>query len=253
MRAPLGILALVVAAGATITDGAVVVVDTVGDDKCKLPAGVGDFAVVGLAKIEGGGTKAAGLGVDVVTHGVHAAKASGAITRGDRVCIANAAGDVKTAGYAVGASRVVGYALESASSGERVAVLVMPGAMPNLRIEVLTAEGAITANTAVKVGTANNKVVPATANPVAGLVGVALHAAADGELVAVCTGGVVPVVTQADLTRGQNVTVGDAAGGVKPAAPSTGANAQLLGTAMASGTAPAATNVLVNVNMMQGA
>lgn len=239
-------------AEATITDGSVVV-QGAADDKCKLPTGAAaDLAVLGLAKVEGGGSVASGQGLDVVTNGVYTAKASGAVARGDRLCVANASGDVKKAGLGVPAAAVVGYALETAASGERVAVLVCPGAHPNLLIEAFVAEGAITANTAVKVGTADNKVATATADPTSGLVGVAMHTVADGATVYVCVGGVVPVVSQANITRGQNVTIGDASGGIKPAAPAAGANAQLLGTATASATAPATANVLVRVNMMQG-
>lgn len=251
MRAPgQGIITFV--AEATITDGNVVV-QGAADDKCKLPASTADYVVLGLAKIEGGGTVASGSGCDVVTSGVWPAVAAGTIVRGDRVVIANTAGGVKAGNYGVAAARVVGYAMESASSGERVAVLVMPGAMPNLKIEVFTAEGTVTANTAVKVGTGANQVVPATTDLVTGLVGVALHTVTTGLPVAVCTGGVVPVITQGNTTLGANLTVGDTAGGVKVAAPSAGVNAQLIGTAMTAVTAPAVCNVLVNVNMMQGA
>lgn len=252
MRAPgQGIITLI--AEATISDG-VVVVQGAADDKCKLPAHVAEPAVLGIAKVEGGGTVATGLGVDVVTRGVWPAVAAGTITRGDRVAIANTSGGVKSANYGVNASRIVGIALESAVSGERVAVLVMVGAMTNLVIQRMTAGAAIVANTAVKVGAADDKVITATTDPTSGLVGVALNAAsADGDIVYVCTHGVVPVVSQGNTTRGNNLTIGDTAGGVKPASPATGANAQLLGVAMSSATAPATTNVLVNVCMMQGA
>lgn len=254
MRAPgQGIITLV--AEATIADG-VVVVQGAADDKCKLPAHVAEPVILGIAKVEGGGSVVAGQGVDVVTQGVWPAVAAGTITRGDRVAIANTSGGVKSANYGVNASRIVGIALESAASGERVAVLVMLDAPSNLVVQRMTAGAAIVANTAVKVGAADDKVITATTDPTSGLIGVALNAAsADGDIVYVCTHGVVPVIMQANVTRGNNITIGDNSGQVKPAAPSTGANAQLLGVATASGTAgsSATVNVLVNVCMMQGA
>lgn len=239
-------------ADATITDGQVVL-QGASDNSCRLPTGATDTGIVlGIAKVEGGGSIAANQGVDVVLDGVQAATASGAIAKGDRVCIANSSGNVKKAGYGVFSAGVVGYALEAAASGEKVAVLIVPNARPNLVIEAFTSDGACTANYAVKVGGANDKVAIATADPVAGLVGVALNTTADGETVYVCISGVVPVVSVSNITRGTNVTIGTG-GAVKPSAPSTGVNAQNLGTAMSSATAPATANILVTVNMMQGA
>jgi hypothetical protein len=251
MRAPgQGIITLT--AEATITDGNVVI-QGAADDKCKLPAGTAaDIAVLGLAKVEGGGSLASGQPLDVVIDGVWPAKASGAITRGDRVAIANSAGAVKTANYAVALPMIVGYALESAADGERVAVLVMPRAMPGLQIQQMVADGAVTAGTIVKVGTKDNSAATGTADPTSGVLGVALNTAADTGVLFVCTGGVVPVTTQGNLSRGNPVTVGDAAGGAKAAAPAGGTNAALVGLAVAAATAPAACNVLVAPSIMQG-
>jgi len=251
MRAPgQGIITLT--AEATITDGNVVI-GGAADDKCKLPAGTAaDVAVLGIAKVEGGGSVASGYPVDVVVNGVWPAKASGAITRLDRVAIANSAGDVKRANYGIGLPMIVGYALESAADGERVAVLIMPRAMPGLLITPFTADGAITANTIVKVGSADDKVAKGTADPTTAQIGVALNTVADGGTVYVCTHGVVPVTTQGNLAKNDPVTVGDAAGGAKKANPGAGTNAGLVGHAVAAATAPAACNVLVAPSIMQG-
>lgn len=251
MRAPgQGIVTLT--AEATITDGNVVL-QGAADDKCKLPAGdATDVAVLGLAKVEGGGSVASGYPVDVVLDGVWPGKASGAITRGDRVAIANSAGAVKRANYGVALPRIVGYALESAADGERVAVLVMPGAMPGLQIQQMVADGAVTANTIVKAGSVDNSAATATANPTSGVLGVALNTATDTNALYVCTHGVVPITTQGNLARGNPVTVGDAAGGAKAAAPGAGTNAAIVGTAVAAATAPAQGNVLVAPSIMQG-
>ena len=252
MRSPSCVLSFTTEA--SISDGCVVI-QGAADDKVKLPTGAAtDFVVVGLAKVEGGGSVASGQGIDVVTCGVWPAKASGSITRGDRVVVADSTGKVKTGNYAVAATAVVGYALESASTGERVAVLVMPGAEPNLVIQGFTADGAITANTAVKIGSADNKVATATADPTTGggVIGVALNTVVDGATVYVCISGVVPCALQGNVTRGNNLTVGDASGGLKAAAPTAGNNATVAGIAMSTTNAPGPANVLVRPGMMQG-
>jgi hypothetical protein len=240
-------------AEATIADGCVVM-QGAADDKCKLPTGAAsDFAYLGIAKREGGGSYSSGQGVDVVLAGVYPGIASGTITRFDRLTVASSTGNVKTASLGTPATAYVGYALESASDGERVAILITPEKLPGLVVNTYVADGAITANTAVKIGGANGKAATATADPTSGLLGIALNTVADGGTVFVaCNGSVVPCITQANVTRSNNVTVGDANGGIKPAAPASGVNVQILGVATASATAPATALIHIGISMMQG-
>lgn len=113
---------------ATVAEGAVVVVGAA-DFNVKLPAAAdpdpASVCIVGLAK---NALTAVGA-LDVVTSGVFPGVAAASITRGQPLTVANTAGGVKPAAPAGGANvGVIGWALESASSGERVAILIKPGA-----------------------------------------------------------------------------------------------------------------------------
>lgn len=118
-------------AGATIPDGAVVVIGAA-DNAAALPAGASPTAVMclGLAKREGGGSYSSGDKMDVVVSGTYAGIAGGSITRGDKVTSGGTDGSLITAAPAGGANcTFVGIALATAASGDRFVVLVCPGIM----------------------------------------------------------------------------------------------------------------------------
>lgn len=110
-----------------VVDGDVVIIGSA-DNKCALPGGASPTtALFGLVMRPDGSTASIGDTVDVVVSGVYPARAGGSITRAGLVTsggtngtvIAQAAGS----GVIVG---IIGQAVESASSGDRVAILVNP-------------------------------------------------------------------------------------------------------------------------------
>lgn len=116
----------------------------------------------------------------------------------------------------------------------------------------LVAEAAVAANRIVKFGTVDGQVVQAAA---AGdlLVGVASRGfdAGVGERIDVMTHGIAEVKLGGVVTRGQAVT-SDANGKGIAAAPAAGANARVIGIAMASGVLDDVIDVLLSQSVMQG-
>jgi len=110
----------------TVAEGAVLVQSTATDEYVTLPAGA-DITGPGVIGLAMSALTAAGM-VDVAIVGdIFPAIANGSITRGDKLAIASSSGDVKTAAIGAGTNTfIVGTALESASTGERVACLINP-------------------------------------------------------------------------------------------------------------------------------
>lgn len=92
------------------------------------------------------------------------------------------------------------------------------------------AEGAISAFTVVVEGTADGQAKAPGGADVGGIVGIALHDAADGERVKVARpGDCAPVKAGAAIARGALVSIHGTTGKVKTAAPAGGANAHIVG------------------------
>lgn len=119
------------------------------------------------------------------------------------------------------------------------------------------AEATIADGVACIVGTADYSATVAAANPTAGVIGIAKvdggGSVASGGTVDIVTSGIYPGVAMASITQGQAVTVGDSAGGLKPAAPSAGVNLMVLGTAQADAATGERVAVQINIYVMQGA
>jgi hypothetical protein len=116
----------------------------------------------------------------------------------------------------------------------------------------MVAEAAVLANRIVKFGTADGQVVQAAAAADL-LIGVASRDfdAAIGERIDVMTHGIAAVKLGGAVTRGQPVT-SDANGKGIAAAPAAGANARVVGIAMASGVLDDVIDVLLSQSVMQG-
>lgn len=114
------------------------------------------------------------------------------------------------------------------------------------------AGAAIAAGLIVKHGAADDTVVPAAAATDL-LIGVASRDfdAASGERIDVMTHGIAAVKLGGAVTRGQPVT-SDANGKGVAAAPAAGANARVIGIALASGVLNDVVDVLLSQSVMQG-
>ena len=236
-----------VAAGAVLVQGA-------SNDTCALPGAANTRAkVIGIAYQAG--SSSANSAISVIVNGIWAAVAGGTITRGDVLVVGGTTGTVISASISTPAdAAVVGLALESAVSGESVAVLIGDRPRSAGTVMVFTANGAITANRAVVASTGAKVAMPGGADPTSGVIGVALAAAADGEPVYVMTHGYALVTDSGSgVTAGNNLAIAGATGTVKTAAPSTGANTFCVGTALTTTAASGSVPTLVRPFMMQGA
>jgi hypothetical protein len=250
-----GIISL--AAQSVLADGAAVIMGTA-DDTFRAPAATAaDALVLGLLKHEGSSC-AVGEGCDIVLDGVYSGIAGGTITRKDMLVVGGVTGTLVTATVGLGSLPIVGMALESASSGERVAVLISRQAGGFQNVAACLAVGAITANTAVQVATtaavgAAPKVKTATTGDTATMmIGIALNTAADGGTVYVAlAGSLATCITQGNVTVGQNLAVGDTAGAVKPAAGTAGTLVRVVGVAFTTATAPAPVSMVVQPFTLQ--
>ena len=114
---PFAVSSLTAAAGAVLVQGA-------SDNSAALPAGADPdpktVALLGLSFYAVTSTQTA---ADVVTAGIYPGVAAASISRGQLLTVANTAGGVKPANPAGGTNvATIGYAMEDASSGERVAI-----------------------------------------------------------------------------------------------------------------------------------
>ena len=128
--------------------------------------------------------------------------------------------------------------------------------LPGL-IRQAIAEATIADGVACIVGTADYSATVAGADPTAGVIGIAKvdggGSIASGGTVDIVTNGIYPGVAMASITQGQAVTVGDSAGGLKPAAPSAGANAMVIGIAQEDASSGERVAVQIGIYLMQGA
>ena len=239
---------------ASVLEGAVLV-QGASNDTCALPSGASSRQqILGLCYQDFNG--AAGSPVTIVAPGaIFPGIAAGSITRGDVVVIGGATGTVVSvsATTPVDATRV-GVAMESVSSGERVAILI--GASQSFAGTVipLTSGAAITANTLVIAAGASTVIPTAGASPTAAIVGVALNAATGaGQTVYVCTSGRAYVTDSgAGVTANDFITSGGATGLGAAAALAGGTNCAVVGIALATTAASGSIPVSVCPSRIQG-
>lgn len=110
-----------------VSDGMVVIVGSA-DNKCALPAGASPTTpLLGVVFRPDGSAAAVGDTVDVMLGGVYPLVASNTITRHDLVTSGGTDGSVITETAGAGTNvAVIGQALESAVSGDRVACTIAP-------------------------------------------------------------------------------------------------------------------------------
>lgn len=115
------------------------------------------------------------------------------------------------------------------------------------------ADGAVTVNRAVMKGTGDDDVKTTTGADVA-VVGIAQATAADNEYLDVAISGTCVAVASAAIAIGAKVCAADNAGKLKTAAPSTGANSNIVGMAISVADADGDKFlVLLSPSVMQGA
>ena len=236
---------------ASVLDGAVLV-QGASNDTCALPSAANTRAqILGLAIVSGNST--ANGPITLATNGAYPGIAGGSITRGDLLVVAGATGTVQSASLSTPPdASIVGVALESASSGERVAILI--GASQRFSGVVLpfTASGAITANTIVIAGN-GVATAPGGANPTAPVLGVALNTVADGATVYVCVSGRAAVTDSGSgVTANARITASGTGGLGVAAAPAGGTNVAIVGIALATTAASGSIPVLVAPSTYQG-
>jgi len=131
-------------------------------------------------------------------------------------------------------------------------VLRMPGIITPRTAEAILADGVVCI-----VGTADYSATVCSTDPVAGIIGIAkvdgAQSVAVGATVDIVSSGIYPGVAMATITQGQAVTVGNTAGGLKPAAPSAGANAMVIGIAQNDAASGERVAVAIHIYLMQGA
>jgi len=115
----------------TAVEGAVLVNAVGADNTAALPAGASPdpltIAILGLSHQAVVSTQ---TGADVVTSGIFPGVAAGSITRGQLLTVGNSSGGVIVAAPGAGLNvATIGYAMESASSGERVAIDIRIGSL----------------------------------------------------------------------------------------------------------------------------
>jgi hypothetical protein len=239
---------------ASVAEGSVLVAGSA-DDKVALPAAAGATGVLGLAMRDG--SSATNVPIDVIVEGVFPAVANGTITRGQQVVVASNTGDVK----ALAASdppnaQVVGTALESATNGQRVTIVVQPQNAGNGVVVPMVVDTGVTlaAGNVVVVGAADNTVkLPSGADPTAGVLGVALGAGTAGTTVNVLVCGVTTVkASAATITRGDSLAVAASTGTVKTAAPGAGTNSMCVGVALQSFSSSGTGLALIMPFVLQG-
>ena len=114
---PFAVSSLTAVAGAVLVQGAT-------DNSAALPAGADpNPASVALLGLSFYAVTSSQTSADVVTAGIYPGVAAASISRGQLLTVANTAGGVKPAAPAGGTNvATIGYAMEDAASGERVAI-----------------------------------------------------------------------------------------------------------------------------------
>lgn len=253
-------------ADAAMTVGMFVVQGTA-DGHAKAPLGYDRAGILGVAinPVSAAAVSASQNNVvEVARAGIVRCVASGTITRGDRLVIANTAGavlsfDGNQMSVPAGA-QFVGIALESVTDAQNVGVLLAIGAALDGRstIRTMTAgTGGTTANCMVVGGTggdAGKVILPGGAAPTSGIVGVALSTVLAGASVDVVVGGfaLVKAGDASITTLGMALTAAGADGTAKLAAPAGGTNAAILGVSLAAIANTTNGPVYVCPSIMQG-
>ena len=122
LTAPFAVSSLTAVEGAVLVQGSA-------DNSAALPAGADPdpktVALLGLSLFAVTSTQ---TGADVVTAGIFPGVAAASITKGQLLTVANTAGGVKPAAPGAGTNvATIGYAMEDANSGERVAIDIHVG------------------------------------------------------------------------------------------------------------------------------
>lgn len=115
--APFAVSSLTAVEGAVLVQGSA-------DNSAALPAGAdpnpASVALLGLSLFSVASTQTS---ADVVTAGIFPGVAAASISRGQLLTVANSSGGVKPAAPGAGTNvATIGYAMENANSGERVAI-----------------------------------------------------------------------------------------------------------------------------------
>lgn len=239
---------------ASVVEGSALVASVANDQAVALPAAGEALGFVGLALFAG--STSTGQTLQLVVGGYYLAVASGAVTRGDYLVIADSTGKLKTWNSSINGGAIVAQAMESVTTGQRVYVKVF-NSVPaqSLVTPFVAGTGGTTINCACVVGAADSAVIlPSGADPTSGVVGIALNTVSAAGIAYVVTSGLASVkATSAGFTRGDNLAIGAAAGTLKLAAPSTGVNTMLVGTALGTAGANAVAAALIHPCLMQGA
>ena len=237
---------------ASVAEGAVLVTGAA-NDIVKLPtAASSSEAFVGLAAYPW--SASANSPVDAVVNGVWPAIAAGTIVRGDRLVVGGATGTVVAESLTTPAHATrVGVALESATTGARVAILI--GNVPSFSGTVLKMVAGVGGTTANRIVMAANgtAVLPGGASPTAALLGVALNTASAGEVAYVVTSGSAVVTDSgAGVTANDFITAGGTNGTGLTAAPAGGTNCAIVGFALTTTAASGSITVSVRPGRIQG-
>lgn len=237
---------------ASVAEGAVLVMGA-SNDIVKLPTGASSSEpLIGLAAYPW--SSSANSPVDAVVNGVWPGIAAGTIARGDRVVIGGATGTVVSESLTTPANATrVGIALESVTTGARVAILI--GNVPSFSGTVLKMTAGVGGTTANCIVMAANgtAVLPGGASPTAALLGVALNTASAGETVYVVTSGTAVVVDSgAGVSANDFITAGGTNGRGLTAAPSGGTNCAVVGIALTTTAASGNITVAVSPSRIQG-
>ncbi len=245
-----------------VLGGQCVIGSITGAGRCRLPQAGFREAVVGVVtRLDGtAATAAAGRAASVAFTGTHRVRVlpGASIAIGDTLVVASVLGEVATISLALAQSAIVGIALTAATaavSGTVVLALLIPEASNTVQVVPMVANAAIGANLIVVADPAVDLRVnlPAGADPVLGVLGVSLTAAAGAASpILVCTRGPASLISGGNLTRGANVAVFGVAGSGKVAAPVAGTNTHCVGTSMQATVAPAQGLVMVGPFMFQG-
>lgn len=236
---------------ASVLEGAVLV-QGASNDTVALPSAANTRAkIIGLAYAAG--SSSANGPMSVVTDGVWAGIAGGTIVRGDLLVVAGVTGTVASVSLSTPAdASIVGVAMESASSGERVAILI--GAVQRFSGVVLpfTASGSINANTIVIAGN-GVAAAPGGASPTSPILGVALNTVTNGQTVYVCVSGYATVTDSGSgVTANDRITASGTGGLGLTAAPGAGTNCAIVGVALSTTVASGSIPVAVMPSTVQG-
>ncbi len=235
-----------------ITARSVVVLGSV-DGSVALPSAAQTMrGVIGVAD----NAIASGSYGDVITGGIARCNATGTITRGDAVVVADTAGTVVALALGQAVSvQGVGIAMESAVTGDVVSVMIKPFTVANgVVLPFVAGVGGTTASAGVIQSTATDLLVVIAGDvpTLAPQIGIALTTEIAGATVYVVTSGITGMTDSGSgWTRGQMITT-SATGLGKTAAPAGGTNCGIIGIALESATASQTKKIFVRPFMMQG-